>query len=250
MKNYLFVLAALFCLWLTAAPLAQAAGKHPGDADDKMPTCDANDKNHSGDEDNKRPTGKCHARRYHGEDADLSIEITFLEPFGTSTADASGTTYSIPQFGWNFTDPNQIYPPQCWGTYPLYLVGMPMNFNVTVTRKAEKHADKPIDVKVRALSNILNMDGSAGTLLATQEYIVEDLTSGESRTLNFSVALDSPDIFKGLDVTNVQILRIKEKEGKPNAGLIMQQSVYWCPPPMDQLPDDALESLDGNDVQP
>ena len=74
--------------------------------------------------------------------------------------------------------------------------------------------------------------------------------SGESRTLTFSVNLDNPDLFKGLDVTNVQILRIKEKEGKPNAGLIMQQTVYWCPPPIDQLPDDLLESLDGENVQP
>jgi len=194
MKNHLSVLAALVGLCLTAAPLAHAAGQHNGEADK------------------------------------LNTQITFLSPYGETTAGPTGTTFDISQYGIKYTDTSLIYAPQIWGTYPLYLIGMPMNFNVTVTNTVEHGNKPPFNIRVEALSNILNMDGSAGVPIGDQEYVVENLRPGESRTLTYSVILDNPDLFKGLNVTDIEIFHISKGKGNTDADLISQQTVYWCPP--------------------
>src|SRR4051812_39715942 len=78
---------------------------------------------------------------HNGEAEKIQATVSFLNPYGQTTADASGTTYSIPQWNWQAHD-SQVYAPQCRGTVPLYLVGLPMNFDVVLANIAAK-GEKP-----------------------------------------------------------------------------------------------------------
>ena len=110
---------------------------------------------------------------------------------------------------------------------PLYIIGMPMNYQVTLANTAAQ-GNKPLKVRVQAVSSTLQTNCTAGQQLGVQDYVVENLRPGESRTLQYSVNLNDPNLPGGLDVTKVRIFH--DNQGNPNAGLIMETDVYWCPP--------------------
>ncbi|MEK7382548.1 MAG: hypothetical protein AAB262_04600 [Elusimicrobiota bacterium] len=168
------------------------------------------------------------AGRHNGEADKIRATIIFINPYGQTTADGSGTTYNIPQWNWRYYDSSLIYAPQCRGTVPLYIVGLPMSFDVTLTNLAP-HGDKPFKIRVQALSNVLETSCSAGQSLGSQEFLVEDLRPGETRTLHYSLNINDPNLPSGLDVTKIRILHLNQGNNE-DAGVILESSAYWCPP--------------------
>ena len=68
------------------------------------------------------------AGEHKGEAAKITASVSFLNPYGQTTADSTGITYRVG--GWSHHE-NKIYPSAYWGTFPLYFVGTTMNFSVT-----------------------------------------------------------------------------------------------------------------------
>src|SRR3989338_253448 len=131
--------------------------------------------------------------RHIGEADKIRAEVAFLNPYGQTTTDASGITYRSPIYNWTASEP-KVYPPAYWGTYPLYFMGQTMNFTVTLTNTAQQ-GNKAFKVRVQALHNVLQTNGSAGRPLGSpQEWVVEALMPGESRTLNGSVYIDRKSV--------------------------------------------------------
>src|SRR5688572_8091584 len=72
---------------------------------------------------------------HQGEVDKLAITVDFVNPYGYTTTDPYGIHYHY--FGFVFSEP-KIYPSATFGQrYPLYFMGGPMNFRVTVRNTAE-----------------------------------------------------------------------------------------------------------------
>lgn len=169
------------------------------------------------------------AGQHSGEVDKIRAVVNFLTPSGQTTTDASGITYRAPAYNFQSFEP-KVYPPAYWGTYPLYFVGQTMNFTVTLTNTAAS-GNKKFKVRVQALNNVLEISGSVGRPLGSpQEWTVEDLRPGESRTLNGSVYIaPDPTLPSGLDLTKIRISHLNEGNNQ-DAGLILEDFAVWCPP--------------------
>ncbi|MBI4668162.1 MAG: hypothetical protein HY747_03075 [Elusimicrobia bacterium] len=168
------------------------------------------------------------AGSHSGEAGKIETSVSFLDSSGYTTTDARGTHYNF--YGMTFDEP-KVYPSWTYGkNYPLYFIGNTMNFTVTMRNAASKGA-KPFKIKVKALNNVLETDGSPGmSLAAPQEWIVEDLRPGESRVLSGSVYIaPDPNLPSGLDITKIRISHLNEG-GNEDAGLIKEEIAVWCPP--------------------
>lgn len=104
-----------------------------------------------------------------------------------------------------------------------------MSFTVTLTNRTAQ-GNKSFKVRVRALNQVLETNGSPGTELApAQEWAVDSLGPGESRTLSGSVYIaPDPNIPSGLDLTRVRVYHLNN--GSPEAGFIREDAAVWCPP--------------------
>ncbi|MBI4061255.1 MAG: hypothetical protein HY403_07475 [Elusimicrobia bacterium] len=169
-----------------------------------------------------------HAGQHVGEADKIEANVVFNGPSGQTTTDASGITYRAPQWNWQFFEP-KVYPPEYRGTYPLYFVGQTMSFTVTVKNKTTQ-GNKSFKIRVKALNHVLETNGSPGMeLAAPQEWSVDSLGPGETRTLNGSVYIaPNPNLPSGLDLTRVRIYHLNN--GSPEAGFIREDVAVWCPP--------------------
>lgn len=172
----------------------------------------------------------CLAAGAHGGEADrLEIRVQFLNPSGQTTTDGSGITYGVPQWGWRYFEP-KVYPVPYWGTFPLYFVGQTMSFNV-ILANTTRQGNKRFKVRVQALNHVLETDGAEGLEIAPpQEWVVDSLAPGESRTLRGSIYIaPNPNLPSGLDLTRVRVFHVNSATNE-NAGLIREDVAVWCPP--------------------
>lgn len=165
----------------------------------------------------------------HAGEADkIQARVEFLDPKGQTTTDAGGIHYNVN--GFVFSEP-KVYPSWTYGvSYPLYFIGYTMNFKVHLTNLTSQ-GNKRFKVRVRALNHALETDGSLGVeIVPSQEWVVESLAPGETRTVSGSVSIpDRPDIPSGLDVTKIRISHLNEGSNE-DAGLIKEELALWCPP--------------------
>ncbi|MBI4057320.1 MAG: hypothetical protein HY399_07220 [Elusimicrobia bacterium] len=168
------------------------------------------------------------AGQHRGESDKIQAQVSFLNPSGQTTTDATGITYVAGS--WQSYEP-KIYPPNYWGTYPLYFAGSIMNFSVTLTNTADQ-GNKNLKIRVQALNHVLNTDGTQGSPISSpQEWVVDSLRPGETRTLYNSIYVGSdPNLPSGLDTTKIRILHLNEGNNA-EAGLIKEEVAIWCPPP-------------------
>ncbi|MBI4369446.1 MAG: hypothetical protein HY547_04380 [Elusimicrobia bacterium] len=168
------------------------------------------------------------AGRHQGEASKIEAEVTFLDPSGFTTTDASGIHYHF--WGYVFDEP-KIYPESTYGVeHPLYFVGTNMNFTVILRSTSDRGAKK-FRIRIQALSHTLETDGSPGMeLAAPKEWIIESLAPGESRIFDGSIYL-APDanLPSGLDITKIRISHLNEGSND-EAGLIKEEIAVWCPP--------------------
>lgn len=173
------------------------------------------------------PIASVSAAGHHEGEADkISATVTFAAPALWTTTNATGIYYA---FSWGVTafEP-KVYLPEHWGTFPGYFLNQTMRFTVTLTNTAAKGA-KPFTIRVQALSNVLETDGSLGQAIGGgQEWIVAKLLPGETRTVSGAVDLVGP-LPSGLDITRIRIAHLNQG-ADPDAGLITVKSALWCPP--------------------
>lgn len=171
--------------------------------------------------------GSALAAGLHAGEADrISAEVSFLNPAGQTTAGPQGVTYNVGS--WSLTEA-KVYPPEFYGTHPLYFFGTTMRFNVVLINRTSR-GQKSLKVRVEALSHVLETSGLPGqSLAAPQEWVVESLGPGEMRTLRGEVALFDPNVPSGLDITRIRVSHLNE--GAEGAALIKEVRAVWCPPP-------------------
>ncbi|MBI4052392.1 MAG: hypothetical protein HY400_07790, partial [Elusimicrobia bacterium] len=151
------------------------------------------------------PLTYSHAAGQHAGEADkIQAQVNFHDQAGYTTTDASGIYY---HFGSNLLSEPKIYPSWTYGIeYPLYFVGSTMRFSVTLTNTSTQ-GNKSFKIRIQALNHAMETDGALGMELAPpQEWIVESLKPGETKTLEGSVYIaPNPDLPSGLDVTKIRI---------------------------------------------
>jgi hypothetical protein len=166
----------------------------------------------------------------------ITTTVVFLAPDGFSTTDVSGITYN---YGGASTFEPKVYPEQFWGTFPLYLPGTTMRFTVFLTNDTAQ-GKRPYNVKVQAISNVLNETingGGLGTEIGTSEtWEVTDLLPGQTRTVTGSVVIPGDgSLPSGLDVTRIIISHLNNAndpdEDDTVAGFVDLEYCAWCPPP-------------------
>lgn len=166
------------------------------------------------------------AGNHEGEASKITAMVTFVNPALWTTTNAQGTYYRFFS-GWTLFEP-KVYQPQYWGTFPGYFLNSTMHFTVTLTNTAAK-GNKPFTVRVQALSNVLETDGTLGLPIgAGQEWVVAKLLPGETRTLSGTVVIAGP-LPSGLDITRIRIAHLNNGTDA-DAGLIKVESAVWCPP--------------------
>ncbi len=167
------------------------------------------------------------AGRHVGEAGKIHASVEFLSPSGQTTTDATGITYR--SGGWSFHE-SKVYVSRFWGTFPLYFIGQTMRFRVTLRNTAAK-GKKPFNIRIEALNNVLDTNGTPGMQLAApQNWSIANLRPGQSISREFSIYLaPNPNLPSGLDVTKVRILH-GNRGTNPNAGLIKESLAVWCPP--------------------
>ena len=168
------------------------------------------------------------AGKHAGEADRIEASVTFQNSYGYTTTDANGIYYHV--WGMVFNE-NKIYPAWTYGiNYPLYFIGTTMSFTVTL-KNVTPQGKKTFRVRVAALNNVLETNGSMGmSLAAPQEWIIEDLGPGQTRTLQGSVYIaPDPNLPSGLDITKIRISHLNQGNNE-DAGLIKEEIAVWCPP--------------------
>ncbi len=162
-----------------------------------------------------------------GERDKIDVQVEFLSPRGYTTTDMAGIHYHFN--GWESFE-RKIYPASTYGKqYPLYFMGERMRFQVRLTNTAEKGA-KAFKIRVNAVNYVMETTGLAGQVLApAQDWIVQDLGPGQTRTLNGEILIpNDPTLPSGLDLTKVRIYHLNSGNG--TAGFIKEFTATWCPP--------------------
>jgi hypothetical protein len=93
----------------------------------------------------------------------LSAQILFLNPTGSTIADAFGLTYEVN--GQSYPDPTFVYAEKLWGTYPLYLPGQTAEIAVNIANSR----DSAVELTIRSAAYWLNTDGSSGADVNRQD---------------------------------------------------------------------------------
>jgi hypothetical protein len=158
----------------------------------------------------------------------LSTAINFIAPDGYTTTDATGIYY------WTGVSETKIYTSEFWGTFPGYYRGTTANLTYALTNTTPQ-GNRPYRLKVQAITNVLELDGSAGAQIdVTQQWIVESLLPGQTATLPVSVAVPS-DTPSGLYITKFSIFHLNAAndsgEDDTVGGLVDVEWCAWCPPP-------------------
>src|SRR5262245_5683332 len=70
-----------------------------------------------------------------GSTLGIQTEVTFLNPSGHTSTNASGIHYNL--WDWYMLNETLFYSPKTWGQlYPLYFLGQTVNFTVRLTNVA------------------------------------------------------------------------------------------------------------------
>ncbi|KKK81805.1 hypothetical protein LCGC14_2809740, partial [marine sediment metagenome] len=159
--------------------------------------------------------------KHYGELNMLEADIEFSYPVGTTVADATGLTYYIG--GIPYPGPNWVYPPEYWGTYPLYYPGTSVPIELTVTNLGPRAIAKHTLV---AECFVLNTDGTNGpNILAPQTQYIE-VALGETKVINASIEL--PIVPKGLNRFVISLYHHYNENN--DASLVLQKEGIFCPP--------------------
>jgi hypothetical protein len=164
---------------------------------------------------------------HRGELKQLAGSINFSLASGQTVTDANGTHY---MYHGITTHDNKVYPPEYWGTYPLYFFGRPVGVRVDLANTGPRNT---IKLKVVTEVYILMTDGSNGGQLAPTKEVEVVLKKGERRSIDATFtaqATSSSD--SGLDRFVVKVLHVNRGGGPGNAepGLIMVKEGIFCPP--------------------
>ena len=165
--------------------------------------------------------------KHLGELKQLAGSINFSLASGKTVTDANGIHYT---FNGVTTHEDKVYPPEYWGTYPLYFFGRPVGIRVALANTGSR---KVIKLKVVTEVFILMTDGSNGGQLAPTKEVEVELKKGETRSIDATfTAQATSNSDSGLDRFIVKVLHINQGGGPGNAepGLIMVKEGVFCPP--------------------
>ena len=153
------------------------------------------------------------------EAVQLSLLFGFLNPAGSTVADANGLTFTFD--GNTFTDPSMVYSQGLWGTYALYFPGTQATIILRVTNEGQQYVDLEIVYETYSI----NLDGSNASLLNGPTTTSAGLTGGQNIDLDASFVL--PNQPKGLYRTIVKVYDSDSGE------LIATYEAIFCPPDAD-----------------
>jgi hypothetical protein len=157
----------------------------------------------------------------------LDVDIIFFDAKGTTVTNENGIYYHY--YG-RVKYENKVYPPEYWGTFPLYFFGGTTGVKVTVTNNG------PVpNVKMRVIveCNVLRTNGENGVSLLDPKTTEFSVAKGETKTIDCSfISVFVPGAESGLDRFTVRVQRINQGGGPGNEypGLIMQKEGIFCPP--------------------
>ena len=138
-------------------------------------------------------------------DADLNVQVDYLQPHGQGRIDASGSHYHVGQR--HIVRGTVTYPPAYWrADYPLYTPGRALTFRVRIENRSKRTLDR---LEVAAVQEYLHFFGKDGDDLPGQlssAWTVGRLAPGASwqgeATVTLPVTLEP-----GLSQTHVQVQR-------------------------------------------
>ena len=165
------------------------------------------------------------AGNHYGELKMIEVDIQFFWSAGTAVMDDTGATYYI---GMSiFFNSTEVYPPEYWGAYPLYLPGAPVPIQLTVTNLGPRAVAKHTLVTE---AYTINLDGTNGDpLIAPQTQYIE-VALGETQVINAALAL--PIAVKGL---NRFVISLYHHYNETNdASLVLKKEGIFCPPELFQ----------------
>ena len=166
--------------------------------------------------------------KHKGEVNQLDVDISFYAISGQTTTDASGIRYCNAAGRCSYE--NKVYPPEYWGTYPLFYFGRLTGITVKITNKGPRNVAK---VLITTEAYVLKTDGSSGTPLIQPRYIEVEVEKGETKIIDASFTPQyTPGMDSGLDRFLVKVSHLNQGGGKgnPEPGLIMVKEGVFCPP--------------------
>ena len=168
------------------------------------------------------------AGKHLGETRQLEVEITFWGEFGQTVTDENGTHYYRYSGGTSHED--KVYPPEYWGTFPLYYFGMSNGVTVTIRNNGPRRKAK---LCIRTEAYVLRTDGSSGHALIAPREIEVEVARGETETIDASfIIFYTPQSESGMDLFFVKVSHANEGGGPGNSepALIAVKQGVFCPP--------------------
>lgn len=148
----------------------------------------------------------------------LQFEVTYLDPWGHTVADATGLHYYHDRISalYNISPvlvshEAKILPAKYWGTYPLFYAGRTMSYRIRLTNLGHKKLKK---ARVVAIQEYLTPDGTVGERIgpdAVRDWYIRKLGRGETIYLDGAIAIPIFGVRSGLDQTHIQVFRHKEE---------------------------------------
>jgi hypothetical protein len=166
--------------------------------------------------------------KHKGEVKQLDVDISFYAVSGQTITDATGIRYCNAAGRCSYE--NKVYPPEYWGTYPLFYFGRLTGITVKITNNGPRNIAK---VLITTEVYILRTDGSNGSPMTQPRYIEVEVEKGETKIIDASfIAQYTPNMESGLDRFLVKVSHMNQGGGKgnPEPGLIMVKEGVFCPP--------------------
>lgn len=175
---------------------------------------------------------------------DLDVDVAFSLDLGDTITDAQGTHHFF--FGVVEDNFELIYPPEYWGTFPLYFFGTNVGTTVFVTHNGKSNCeddqdenDNDEELQLKALnlwiSNevyALNADGSSGPEITAPTMIEMEILPSETKTYNATFLGEyQPGLEPGLSRFLVKIYRVNKnskvkKNGKVGKFLQAREFIF------------------------
>ena len=157
----------------------------------------------------------------------VQMDVGVYLSIGTAVADHNGIEYTVGMQ--SFRDTDALYPPEYWGTYPLYSVGLiPAVVSITYTAGAASPSAGTTQASVRAQlvteSHVINLDGSSGMQQKTPDTHSLLLQSGEPSDVEVS--------FTMLPNTENRLNRLVAELCLPDGRVLTKEAIY-APLPAD-----------------
>lgn len=167
-----------------------------------------------------------------------NVEVNFSLDQGETIADAQGTHFHF--FGVEVDDFDLIYPPEYWGSFPLYFFGTsvgatviitasdPVNCNANPDNNRDKHNPqlKPLKLWISNEIYLLNTDGTSGPELTAPRSVEMELLPGESKAFDASFfKMFQEGLVWGLNRMEVKIYKLKSN-GKVGKILLVKEFIF------------------------